>query len=56
MSLRYPGGHQMEQFYNNWNEIMNYQRPNLNDLELATTLWRKLQGSQQLKTVVDIWE
>ena len=56
MSLRYPGDHQMEQFYNNWNEIMNYQRPNLNDLELATTLWRKLQGSQQLKTVVDIWD
>jgi hypothetical protein len=39
----------MEQFYNNWNEIMNDQRPNLTDLELATTLWRKLQGSQQLK-------
>ena len=53
MSLRYPGDHQMDQFYN-WNEIMSYQRPNLSDLELATTLWRKHQGSQQLKTVVDI--
>ena len=56
MSLRYPGDHAMEQFYNNWNEIMNYQRPSLTDLELAATLWRKLQGSQQLKTVVDIWD
>ena len=54
--LRYPGDHAMEQFYNSWNEIMNYHRPNLTDLELATTLWRKLQGSQQLKTVVDIWD
>ena len=56
VNLRYPGDHQMEQFYNTWNEIMNYQRPNLNDLELATTLWRKLQGSQKLKTVVDLWD
>ena len=56
MNLRYPGDHQMEQFYKNWNEIMNYQRPNLNDLELATTLRRKLQGSQKLRTVVDIWD
>ena len=38
MSLRHPG--HMEQFYNNWNENMTYQRPNLSDLELATTLWR----------------
>ena len=56
VGLLYPWDQNMEQFYNSWNDIMNYQRPNLSDLELATTLWRKLQGAQQLKTVVDIWD